>query len=180
MAEQHRQRCDTAIRVHEAIELFFFLSCFGHRIADHHEASGQNLQVVAFSSHSFQARFHVRVVRLPPFEIATRSENHLRRFCGELTAGFGCPSLNNDGPSLDRARDVECAVYGKVGAFVIEGMQFVRIEKDPRFRVSEKRVVGPAIPQSRDDVEELATASVALVVFEMLFTPEVPRLVGIR
>ena len=43
----------------------------------------------------------------------------------------------------------------------------------PRLHVADEGVVGPAVPQAGDDVEELARAAIALGVLDVLLQPEI-------
>ena len=50
----------------------------------------------------------------------------------------------------------------------------------PLLDIADEGVVGPAVPQPGDDIEELAGAAIALAVLHMLGQAEIERRVGVR
>ena len=101
-----------------------------------------------------------------------RGEHGLRGLGRELAPGLGRAGLHDDRPALDRPRDVERTAHGKKLALVIEHMQLVGVEKDAVLDVADEGVVGPAVPQSRHHVVELARAAIALAVLHVIVSPK--------
>src|SRR6516225_9216892 len=58
-------------------------------------------------------------------------------------------------------------------------MQLRRVEIDPALDVADEGIVGPAVPEPGDDVEELASAAIALAMLHMVVHAEVRRRIGI-
>src|SRR5262249_46432433 len=128
MAERDRERADCVGVVHKAVKLCALLARLGNRVADNDEAAGKNFQMVARASNLLRARFHVGIELSSGGEARLSREYGFRCFRRKLPAGIGRTGLNDDGPALDRPRDVERAAYRKVFTFVREHMQLVGIE----------------------------------------------------
>ena len=58
-------------------------------------------------------------------------------------------------------------------------MELLGIEIDAGVDVADEGVIGPAVPEPGDDIEELAGAAIALAMLHMLLQPEVQRRIGI-
>src|SRR5712692_2844187 len=131
--------------------------------------------MIAGAADPLRAPLDVSVEALRVGEIAAAREYHLRRLGRDLSSRFGRSGLDYDRPTLDRAGDVEGTAHRQEFALVVQNVQPVGIEIDPVLDVADKCVVCPAVPEARDDVEELARAAVARRVLDMLLKSEVQR-----
>jgi hypothetical protein len=150
------------------------------RVADDHQAPGQDLDVIGVAAGRLAAAFDVGIEALGVREIAAAGEDHLGRLAGKLAAGVRRASLDDDGPALDRPGDVERPAHREELALVVESVHAGRIEIDAAFDVADKGVFGEAVPEAGDDIVELAGAAVALAVIHMLGHAEIERGVGVR
>jgi hypothetical protein len=87
--------------------------------------------VLGITTDSRHAAFDVGIEFATILQGARGNEDDFRRFRRQLTARLGSTGLNDHRPAFNRARNVQRASYGQVFTFVIEGVQFVRIEIDP-------------------------------------------------
>ena len=76
--------------------------------------------------------------------------------------------------------DVERSPDIQKFSFVIENVEFVRVEIESCTRISNKSVVGPTVPQARHYIEELAGTTVANRVVNVLLKAEIHCLVWVR
>ena len=135
--------------------------------------------MVAGAAGLLHAAFHVGVKFATGGNVARRGEHRLRGFGRKLAAGIGSPGLNDDGPALDRACDVERPANRKVFALVIEHVQLVRVENEPGLDVADEGVVGPRIPEAGHDVIKLARSAIALGMLHVIGHAEIQRRIGI-
>src|SRR5579864_451215 len=122
---------------------------------------------------------HVGIELLRVRKIAPALEYYLSRLGRDLAARLRRASLHDNRPALDWARDVERAAHGQKWPLVIEHVHPLGIEKDAVLDIADEGVVGPAVPQAGNNVEELARPPVARLVFNMLVQSEIHRLVRI-
>jgi hypothetical protein len=62
---------------------------------------------------------------------------------------------------------------------VVERVKPIGIKENAGFRVTDKGIVGPAIPKPGDDIEILAGAAIPFAMLHMFFQTKVQRGVGI-
>src|ERR1700730_9252388 len=106
-------------------------------------------------------------------DVAARTKNNFGGLGGELTAGIRRAGLHNDGPSLNRTRNIERAAHPQKLSRVVENMEHIRVETGARFHVANERIVGPAIPQARHHVIELASAPIAGGMLDMFLEAKI-------
>ncbi len=123
--------------------------------------------------------FHVRIEPLGVGEIGPGGEHDLGRLGRKLAAGVGGTGLDDDGPALHGAGDIERAAHREVFPLVVQHMQLVRVEIDAAVDVAHEGIVGKAVPKARHHVVEFACAGVAFAVVHVLLQPEVQRRIGI-
>ena len=104
-----------------------------------------------------------------------RREDRLGKAGGEGAAVVGGAGLHIDRPALRRARDVERPAHAKMLADMIERVDLAGIGEDAGGGIVDERVVLPAVPEPRDDIEIFPGALVALVVRRMLGQAEILR-----
>ena len=75
--------------------------------------------------------------------------------------------------ALRRTGAVERAAHREILALVIEQSDLVAVEEEPALLVEDEGVVGPAVPQILDDIDELAGALVAVIMLDMLVAAEI-------
>ena len=136
--------------------------------------------MVGVSPDLFRPPPDIGVVMLRIGELAAAGEDHLRGLGGELAAGVGGAGLDDDRPALDRPGDVQGAAHRQELALVVEHVHPLGVEINPVLDIADEGVIGPAVPEAGDDVEELAGAAVALAVLHLLGQPEIERRVGVR
>ena len=165
--------------MHETVEQGFLLPCLPARTPHGHERARQDLQVIGATARRGRARLHI-FIELPGFlDCSAAAEYDFRGFGGELPTRVGCTGLHDDRPALDRSSDVQRTTHRQMIALVIEDVHFLRIEEDAACLVVQPCVVGPTVPQTRDDRVELARPPVAFVVLHMVGQAEIQRRVGI-
>ncbi len=111
---------------------------------------------------------------------AAGRKDHLGGLGGELPPGVRRPGLHDDRPALHRPRDVQRSAHRQEFAPVIEHMHPLGIEIEAVLDIADKSVLGPAVPQPGDDIEELAGPAIALAMLHVLGQPEIERRVGVR
>ncbi len=136
--------------------------------------------MVARAPELFHAPLDIGVEALRVGHRTAAGEDHLGGLGGDLAAGVGRAGLDDDRPALDRAGDVQGAAHREELAPVVEHVQPLGVEIDALPDIADKGVVGPAVPQPGDHVEELAGAAVALAVLHVLAQAEIERRVGVR
>src|SRR5262252_10893679 len=110
--------------------------------------------MVGRAAEPFHPSFDIGVETLRVDQIAATRKDDLGGFSGDLAAGFRCACLNDDRPSLDLTVYVRRAAHREKLALVIQHMQPLGIEIDAVLDIADEGVVGPAVPQSGDDLEE--------------------------
>ncbi|CAM2159799.1 conserved hypothetical protein [Paraburkholderia tropica] len=180
VTQRDRQGRNPAFRMHERIEQRALLARLVERFADHHERARQDLQMIALAAVARETPFHVRIKPLARLQIRLRREHGLGGLRREFATGFGRSRLHDHGPTLRRPRDIERPAHRVVLAFVIEHVHFLGIEILAARDVAYESVVVPAIPKAGHDVEELARATIALVVLHMFVEAEIQGGIGIR
>ena len=178
MTKRDRQGRDGAVVMDEAVELCSFRLRLLGGVANDDEGGGQDLQMIRVATDRLHPPLDIGEDRLAVGEIAGGGKDRLRRFSGELATGVGLSGLNDDGPALRRASNVEGAANAQFLALVPEHMHAVRIEEDAAFCVVEERIIGKTVPKAGDDIVKFAGAVVALAMFHMLFETEIEG--GIR
>src|SRR5262249_21430741 len=144
-------------------------------VAHDHEAGRQDLHVLARAAKLLHAALYVGIKLLAGGKIALRREYRFRRFRRKLPAGLRRSSLHDHRPALDGPGDVERSAHGKILDLVIEHMHFRRVEESAMRDVADEGVVGPAVPQARDDVIKLPGTAIALAVLDMLLKAKIER-----
>src|ERR1700730_361173 len=148
--------------MHEAVKLGAFRARLLDCIPDDHEATGEDLQMVARAAKLFRPAFHIGIELAACGEVRLRRENSLGRLGGKLASCIGGASLDDHRPALDWARDVERAADREIPALMVEHVQLVRIEINPIVDVANEGIICPAVPQTRDHVIEFTRASITI------------------
>ncbi len=102
-------------------------------------------------------------------------EDRFRKARREGAAVVGRAGLHIDRSSLRRSRNVERAADAKVLSDVVDGMDPGGVGEDAGRGIIDQRIVFPAVPQPRDDVEIFARPLVTLVMRRMFGQPEILR-----
>jgi hypothetical protein len=147
--------------VHEAVEQGPLLARLLRRVDDDDKAAGQDLDVVRVAPGLCRPLPDIGIVVLCVGELAAVGEDHLCDLGGELAARVRSPGLDDDRPAVDRPGNIQRAAHRQELALVVEHMQPLRVEIDAVLDIADKRVVGPAFPQSCHHVEEFANASLS-------------------
>ena len=135
--------------------------------------------MLARAAERLHASFHVGVEGTRHRDRTACGENNFGGLGGELAACVGRACLHDDRPALNWTRDIQRTAHFQKLAMMIEYVELLRIEVLSRLDVANERVVGPAIPQARHDVEEFARATVTRRMLHVLLEAEIQRLVRI-
>ena len=122
---------------------------------------------------------HVGVEGAAHLDAALRGEDGLGRLGGKLAARFAGAGLDDHGPALHRARDIERPAHVEIFALVVEHVEPVGIEIDAALDVADERVLGPAVPQPGHDLDEFARARIALAMLQVILEAEIARGIGV-
>jgi hypothetical protein len=166
--------------VHQAVEAGALGPRLLHRVAHHHEAGRQDLEVVGVAPDLHHAAAHVLGEAAPVLDASRRAEDHLGGLGGELAPRLGGAGLHDHRPALDRPGDVEGSAHREVGPAMVEHVHPVGVEEDPALDVAQEGIVGERVPQALHHRDEFVRPVVAVGVLGMVREPEVPRRVGVR
>ena len=125
----------------KTVEVALFRVGFGRGVAYEDEGAGQDFHVRRIAVEGARPALDSDVELLRSILAAQTREHHFGGFRSKLSARFGLPGLNIDRPTLHREGDVERPTYGKIAAFVVEFMQFRRIEVNAGLDIADECVV---------------------------------------
>ena len=125
------------------------------------------------------------VFRHPPFEVGIGlsgrlhllhdREHHVGGACRQFETGRRAAGLDDDRATLGAARHVQGPLDLEEAPLVVQRTDLVRVDIAAGLLVGDDRSVVPAIPQTRDDIDELVGAFIAQLVFEVLVAAEIQR-----
>ena len=166
--------------MHLAVEQRALLLGFIDAVADHDKGAGQDLDMIGVAAGLLGAALDVGIERLRAGQGAAAGEHGLRGLGRELLAVVGGAGLHDHRPALRGARDVERAAHFQIFALVVEHAHFGGIEIQALLDVAHEGVVGEGIPQTGDDVVELAGPLVALGMLHVIVEAEIERRIRVR
>jgi hypothetical protein len=125
------------------------------------------------------ATFYIGIESARIRDIIPGPKDYLRRLGSKLPARLGRAGLHDDGPALNRTRDVERTAHSEMLSVVVQDMKLLGIEIYARLHVANEGVVRPAIPKARHHVEELARAAIARRMPHVFLQAEIHSLVRV-
>ncbi len=94
----------------------------------------------------------------------------------QILPGTRGAGLRDHGIALNGPRDVQRTLHLQDLALVVQRVQLGRIEVASVLLVADERVVLPAVPKAKDDVDELLRPAIALGMLDMRVETEVESL----
>src|SRR5580700_6090100 len=102
--------------------------------------------MVAWTAERLHASLHVGIKGAGVCDIAACTKNNFSGLRGELAACIRRAGLYDNGPALNRTRNIEWAANFQKLSIVVKDVELFGIEVDACFHVANERIVGPAIP----------------------------------
>src|SRR5256885_15886670 len=118
--------------MHHAVESGALFASLLDAVADHDEGARQNLQVIAIAAEPVHAALDIGIEFLSVTEAAAAGEHGFRGLRRKLSAVLRGAGLDDHGPALYRAGDVEGATHREIFSLVVQHMHSGGIEIEAR------------------------------------------------